>query len=141
MQIALNQLKPNPNNVRKVKGNGLDSLIASIKSRDLLHNLVVKKNGSGYIVIDGNRRFQALTKIHGKNSSEMIPCKVIEENETEIGVMANMLREGMHPLDESEAINKVMADGEYSYDELQSTGVRPQSGSSNVLLLLNYQRR
>ena len=54
MQIALNQLKPNPNNVRKVKGNGLDSLIASIKSRDLLHNLVVKKNGSGYIVIDGN---------------------------------------------------------------------------------------
>ena len=118
MQIALNQLKPNPNNVRKVKGNSLDSLIASIKSRDLLHNLVVKKNGSGYIVIDGNRRFQALTKIHGKNSTEMIPCKVIEENETEIGVMANMLREGMHPLDESEAINKVMADGEYSYDEL-----------------------
>ncbi len=43
MQIALNQLKPNPNNVRKVKGNSLDSLIASIKSRDLLHNLVVKE--------------------------------------------------------------------------------------------------
>ena len=80
MQIALNQLKPNPNNVRKVKGNSLDSLIASIKSRDLLHNLVVKKNGSGYIVIDGNRRFQALTKIHGKNSTEMIACKVMGAN-------------------------------------------------------------
>tara|TARA_R100001463_G_scaffold24880_2_gene59240 strand:- start:5278 stop:6876 length:1599 start_codon:yes stop_codon:yes gene_type:complete len=118
MQIALNQLKPNPQNVRTVKANNLDTLIASIKSRDLLHNLVVKKNGVGYIVIDGNRRYEALMKIHGKNSTEMIPCKVIDDNETEVGVMANMLREGMHPLDESEAISKVMADGEMTYDAL-----------------------
>ena len=118
MQIALNQLKPNPNNVRKVEADNLDKLIASIKSRDLLHNLVVQKNGTGYWVVDGHRRFQALCKIHGLKSDFMVDCKVIEEGATEVGAMANMMREGMHPLDEADAINQVVQDGEVDYDTL-----------------------
>lgn len=118
MQIALNQLKPNPKNVRKVEADNLDKLIASIKSRDLLHNLVVQKNGTGYWVVDGHRRFQALCKIHGAKSDFMVDCKIIEEDATEIGAMANMMREGMHPLDEADAINTVVQDGEFDYDQL-----------------------
>ncbi len=120
MLIALNQLKPNPTNVRTVKADNLDKLIASIKSRDLLHNLVVQKNGVGYNVIDGNRRYEALCKIHGKSSGIEIDCKVIEDDATEIGAMANMLREGMHPLDEAEAINTIAQDGLADYDTLAS---------------------
>ena len=120
MLIQLNQLKPNPSNVRTVKAENLDKLIASIKSRDLLHNLVVQKNGVGYHVIDGNRRYEALCEIHGKSSAIEIDCKIIEENAMEVGAMANMLREGMHPLDEAEAINNVMEDGEADYDTLAS---------------------
>ena len=120
MLIQLNQLKPNPSNVRTVKADNLDKLIASIKSRDLLHNLVVQKNGVGYNVIDGNRRYEALCKIHGKSSAIEIDCKLIEDDATEIGAMANMLREGMHPLDEAEAIHNVLTDGEMDYNQLAS---------------------
>src|SRR5210317_1184277 len=116
MQIALNQLKPNPKNVRKVQADNLDKLIASIKSRDLLHNLVVQKNGTGYWVVDGHRRFQALCEIHGTKSDFMVDCKVIEEGATEIGAMANMMREGMHPLDEADAIWQIVQDGEHDFD-------------------------
>jgi len=118
MQIALNQLKPNPKNVRKVVADNLDKLIASIKSRDLLHNLVVQKNGSGFNVIDGNRRLEALFAIHGKSSNVEVECKLIEDNTTEVGAMANMLREDMHPLDEAEAINQVVSDGLMDYNTL-----------------------
>ena len=116
MLIQLNQLKPNPTNVRVVKADNLDKLIASIKSRDLLHNLVVQKNGTGYNVIDGNRRYEALCEIYGKKSVQEVECKVIEDNATEVGAMANMLREGMHPLDEADAINSVVQDGTADYD-------------------------
>ena len=118
MQIALNQLKPNPKNVRKVEADNLDKLIASIKSKDLLHNLVVQKNGTGYWVVDGHRRYKALCEIHGSKSDFVVDCKVIEEGATEIGAMANMMREGMHPLDEADAINQVVQDGEMDYDTL-----------------------
>ena len=120
MLIQLNQLKPNPTNVRTVKADNLDKLVASIKSRDLLHNLVVKKNGVGYHVIDGNRRLEALYNIHGKSSAVEVECKVIEDNATEIGAMANMLREGMHPLDEADAIHTIVQDGTADYDDLAS---------------------
>ena len=118
MQISLNQLKPNPNNVRKIEADNLDKLIASIKSKDLLHNLVVQKNGTGYWVVDGHRRYKALCEIHGSKSDFFVDCKVIEEGATEIGAMANMMREGMHPLDEADAINQVAQDGEYDYDQI-----------------------
>jgi len=118
LQIALNQLKPNPKNVRKVEADNLDKLIASIKSKDLLHNLVVQKNGTGYWVVDGHRRYKALCEIHGSKSDFVVDCKVIEEGATEIGAMANMMREGMHPLDEADAINSVAQDGEFDYDTI-----------------------
>ena len=118
MKIPLNQLKPDPQNIRKVKANNLDALIASIQSRDLLHNLVVKKNGTGYVVIDGNRRFQALQKIHGAESIEPVECKVIEEHDREVGLHANMMREGMHPLDEADVIMGLCADGTEDFDSI-----------------------
>ena len=44
MKIAIKDLKHDPKAIRKVKANNLDSLIASIKSQNMLHNLVVAKN-------------------------------------------------------------------------------------------------
>ncbi len=118
MKIALNQLKPDPNNIRKVKAGNLDNLVASIQSRDLLHNLVVKKNGSGYHVVDGNRRLQALQQIHGVDSIEEIECKVIDQHDREIGLHANMMREGMHALDEADVIFGLVSKGDEDYDSV-----------------------
>ena len=58
----------------------MDRLVASIRHNGLLKNLVVKKNGSGYFVTDGNRRLKALLQIHGENSDETIQCKVLEQD-------------------------------------------------------------
>lgn len=120
LQIPLNQLKPAKQNVRQVKAStdALKSLIASIKAQGLLHNLVVMKNGSGYNVIDGNRRLQALTKIHGKSSVEKINCVIIKDNDQEIGLHANMMREDMHPLDQCDVITKLCSGGEEDFDSV-----------------------
>ncbi len=61
IQIKITDLKQSPRNIRQVKRSkeGMNYLAASIKSKGLLHNLVVVKSGSGYEVIDGNRRLEA----------------------------------------------------------------------------------
>ena len=120
LQIPLNQLKPAKQNVRQVKASSesLKALIASIKSQGMLHNLIVMKNGSGYNVIDGNRRLQALQKIHGKNSAEKIACMQINDNDQEIGLHANMMREDMHPLDQCDVITKLCSGGEEDFDSV-----------------------
>ena len=120
LQIPLNQLKHAKDNVRKVKSSSqsLNSLAASIESQGLLHNLVIRKNGKGYEVIDGNRRLEALKKIYGKEAANEINCIEITESDNEVGLHANMMREDMHPLDECDVIHALCADGEEDFDSV-----------------------
>jgi ParB/RepB/Spo0J family partition protein len=120
LQIPLNQLKPAKNNVRKVQSSSesLNALAASIESQGLLHNLVIRKNGKGYEVIDGNRRLEALKKLYGKEAANEVNCIEIFDNDNEIGLHANMMREDMHPLDECDVIHALCADGEEDFDSI-----------------------
>jgi ParB/RepB/Spo0J family partition protein len=118
-QIRLKELKHSPNNVRQVKASK-DShwqLVASIKSKGLLHNLVVVKNGNGFNVIDGNRRLDALNQIY-KDKATPVNCVVLESDDSEVGLHANMMREDMHPLDECDVIMALVSDGSETYDSV-----------------------
>ena len=118
--IPLNQLKPAKNNVRQVAPETaqMKSLMASIKSQGMLHNLVVMKNGKGYEVIDGNRRLACLYKIHGKSSDQPVPCSIISDGDRMVGLHANMMREDMHPLDQCDVINELCASGSHDFDTI-----------------------
>lgn len=127
-QIPLNELKHSPNNVRKVKSSdkSLQRLASSIDTQGLLHNLVVAPNGSGYVVIDGNRRLDALHYLLGESSSNLINCVVMDEDSPEVGLHANMMREDMHPLDECDVIQSLVAAGEEDYDSVAKRFGRTQ---------------
>jgi len=118
-QIPLSDLKHSPDNVRKVKSSrdSIAQLAASIQAKGLLHNLVVVENGKGYNVIDGNRRLDALNKVY-KDKKTAINCIVLESNDNEVGLHANMMREDMHPLDECDVIQALVADGSEDYDSV-----------------------
>jgi ParB/RepB/Spo0J family partition protein len=118
-QIPLSDLKHSPDNVRKVKSSreSIAQLAASIQSKGLLHNLVVVENGRGYNVIDGNRRLDALNKVY-KDKKTPINCIVLESNDNEVGLHANMMREDMHPLDESDVIQALVSDGSEDFDSV-----------------------
>ncbi len=115
-QIPLSELKFDLNNVRKVSTDKIayQQLEASIASKGLLHNLVVTKNGNGYIVIDGNRRLEALKAL--ANDTFPVPCFVVDSYDRELGLHANMMREAMHPLDECDVIAGIASTGADDYD-------------------------
>ena len=121
-QLPLNKLKENPNNVRQVSPDKarMEQLLASIKSQGLLHNLVVTKNGKGYNILDGNRRYSALCNIYGKDSEEKINVIIVDNADVikNAGLHANMMREDMHPLDECEAINNLCKEEGEDYDSI-----------------------
>ncbi len=120
INLALAELKPAKNNVRTVKPDSaqMKQLVASIESQGLLHNLVVMKNGTGYEVIDGNRRLAALQKIHGKTSTHEVNCVEISSDDQLAGLHANMMREDMHPLDQCDVISALCAEGSHDLDSI-----------------------
>ena len=114
--IPLSMLVPAPENVRRYMSDaGIQELSASILSQGLLQNLTVRKNQQGkYEVKAGGRRLRALKELAKKNliaKDYVAPChKLTKQNDVEIALAENMVREAMHPADEIEAF-AVLHDG------------------------------
>src|SRR5438874_5504107 len=62
--IPLNKLAPSVDNVRKTAtAQGIAEMAASIKAHGLQQNLVVRRQGKKFGIIDGGRRYEALLRL------------------------------------------------------------------------------
>src|ERR1700726_3751445 len=70
VSIPLNKLVASRLNVRKIGGQSIEDLAASIKAHGLIHNLVVTKatKGDKHEVVAGARRLAALNKLAKEKS-------------------------------------------------------------------------
>jgi len=127
--IPLSRLFTHPDNVRKtVCESEMAELRASISSNGLLQSLVVIPDvGGNYLVVAGNRRLQALRQIniHNDAVSIKVPCLVMPANSNaiEISLAENVVRAAMHPADQSEAFQQLLANGQNIADIAASFGV------------------
>ncbi|WWU65642.1 ParB N-terminal domain-containing protein [Clostridium baratii] len=68
----------------------IDELAEDIKLNGLNHNLVVRKLDNGqFELLSGERRYTALTKLvnEGNKTFALVPCKVIEANDTDAEII------------------------------------------------------
>jgi ParB family chromosome partitioning protein len=114
--IPLNKLSVWTGNVRKTHNkSGIEELAASIKAHGLQHNLVVRKDGKKFAVVAGGRRLKALQLLAKAGDIEAgfgVPCRITEgDNDTELSLAENVMREDMHPADQFEAFRKLVDEG------------------------------
>ena len=131
--IPLNRLAISGDNVRKTAttAQGIAELAASIKAHGLQQNLVVKKNGKTFGIVDGGRRFQALNLLAEAGTisgNYPVACKVDESaiDGKELSLVTNTLREDMHPADEFEAF-KALVDAGHSTADIAARRGCPES--------------
>jgi ParB family chromosome partitioning protein len=131
-----------PGNVRKTRDKSfIDELAASIKAHGLQQNLVVKKDGKGFLVVSGGQRLKALQQLAKSGDIEdgyLVPCKVRagDSDDTEISLAENVMRQDMHPADQFAAF-KVLADKGMTAADIGARFGKPES---HVLKLLKLAR-
>ena len=105
LELPLDKLKENSWNPRKMfKQKALDELALSIKSNGVLEPLIVRKNGQGFEIIAGARRFRA-SKIAEK---KVVPCivRVMTDDEAiRATIEENMQREDLSPMEQAHAVD------------------------------------
>jgi ParB family chromosome partitioning protein len=140
--IPLNKLAPSADNVRKTAtAQGIAEMAASIKAHGLQQNLVVRRQGKKFGVLDGGRRYEALLQLaeEGAISGNLpIPCKVDESaiDGKELSLIANTIREDMHPADQFEAF-KALVDSGHSTADIAARRGCPESHVAKLLRLGN----
>jgi ParB family chromosome partitioning protein len=127
--IALNALVPSPANVRKTGTKiGLAELAASIAAHGLLQNLQVRPVADEkYQVVAGARRLAALKLLAKRKEiakDASIGCNVLDgEDDTEISLAENEVREAMHPADQFDAFRQLVDAGRSVEDVATRFGV------------------
>lgn len=115
--VPLSALVPSAENVRRFNSAaGLSELAASIRAHGLLQNLTVRKAGTKFEVVAGARRLAALRALakeagSGWTDDSPVPVKMLDaENDAEISLAENTVRENMHAADQIEAFRKLIED-------------------------------
>ncbi|WP_289084247.1 ParB/RepB/Spo0J family partition protein [uncultured Sulfitobacter sp.] len=122
--IPLDQLEPSALNVRKVAASASDDaeLLASIRETGIKQNLVVHALSETRFAVDaGGRRLKALKQLAEDGAipaDHPVPCLVEDErNAVLTSATENLQRAAMHPADQFEAFDKMIAEGR-SEDEI-----------------------
>lgn len=134
IEVAIEKLQPNPDQPRKSFSKAsLRELADSIASKGLLQPVVVKRSADdSYVIVAGERRVRAF-QILGR---ETIPAIATDGNPDELAIIENLQREDLHPLEEAEALARLMERHGYNQGDLAKI-VGKARNTLNELLSLN----
>jgi ParB family transcriptional regulator, chromosome partitioning protein len=117
MHIPLSELAIAEVNVRHgVRRADYKDLIPSIRERGILQPLLVRKNGRGYEIVAGRRRYLAACALEKDGLEiEAIPCAVMAKGDDAAAVEASLIENVAHlPMDEMdqfEAFQRLVREG------------------------------
>ena len=135
-QASLDLIEVNPFQPRKIfSDEAIADLAASITSKGVLQPLLVKKNGSGYQLIAGERRLRAAMKA-GLKTVPIIVKEVDEQNVREIALIENLQREDLNAIEEAEAYQSLIGAYGYTQEVLSEKVGKSRSSIANALRLL-----
>ena len=136
--LPAKNIRPNPAQPRKVfREDSLMELCESIRRHGILQPLSVRRIGTGYELIAGERRLRAgmmagLTEI---------PCIVMNMNDQESGMVAlveNLQRQDLDFIEEARGISLLMTNWEMSQEQTARVLGKSQSAIANKLRLLRH---
>ena len=136
--LPARSIRPNPTQPRKVfREEALAELAESIRQHGILQPLSVRRVGTSYELIAGERRLRAgilagLTEI---------PCIVMSMDDKESGMTAlveNLQRQDLDFIEEAKGINRVMEQWSMSQEQVARLLGKSQSSIANKLRLLRH---
>jgi ParB family chromosome partitioning protein len=106
--IHVKSIKANPYQPRKVfDENAISELSASIKEHGILQPIIVRKSGTTYEIVVGERRYRA-AKMAGLQEIPAVVRALTDEETMELAILENLQREDLTPIEEAEAYHKLM---------------------------------
>lgn len=131
--LALERIKPDHNQPRKYfDPDALEELAESIKQKGVLQPVIVRvdKQEQFYLVA-GERRYRA-AKIAGLKK---LPAIVTKGNPMEIALIENLQRDDLKPLEEAEALGKMIEEHNYTHEQLALAIGKDRTTITKTLIL------
>lgn len=139
--VDINNIKPNEKQPRKTfDRDKLEELAESILSHGVIQPIVLRKEsqGKGYELVAGERRWRA-ARIAGLKEVPAIVRVLTEEQNLILSIIENMQREDLNPIEEAEAVSKMMNTYQFTQEELAKSLGKSRPYIANLVRLLKLQ--
>jgi len=135
--LPLGQLQPGRYQPRtRMDESALQELSDSIRQHGLMQPIVVRPiAASRWEIIAGERRFRA-ARLAGLAEVPVIVRDVPDEQALALALIENIQREDLNPLEEAQAIRRLIAEFGYTHEQAAEAIGRSRSATSNLLRLL-----
>jgi len=138
-QLAVDSIEPNPEQPRRVfEPAELESLADSIRQHGVLQPVVVRRAGSRYQLIVGERRWRA-TQLAGLTTIPAVVADVDARDRLELALVENVQRSDLNPIELAHAFLDLSEGGTTQEDIGRRVGLE-RSTIANHLRLLELPR-
>lgn len=133
----IDRVYPDENQHRKTfHEESLQELADSIRIHGVLQPLLVRKFGTGYQIIAGERRYRA-SKIAGLQEVPVIVKDFDEQKASEAALIENLQREDLNPIEEASGYAALMRAYNLTQDQAARQIGKSRAAVANALRLLN----
>lgn len=136
-QIEIEKIQPNPDQPRThFNESELEELSESIRENGVLQPLLVRKRGSQYEIIAGERRYQA-SKMAGLDKLPVIIKDVDDQKVLELALIENLQRSDLNPIEEARGYKRLIKTSGMTQEALSCAVSKSRSTITNSLRLLD----
>lgn len=117
----------------------LQELTESVKQRGFLQPIIVRRKEGHFEVVAGHRRFEVARRL----KLEEIPAIIkdfTDKESLETGIIENLHRHDLNPLEQALAFKRLMDEFGYSLEEISGFLGKEKTTISNILRLLKLPR-
>jgi len=136
-QLPVGRLRPGKYQPRtRMDQASLEELAESIRARGVIQPVVVRAVGEGhYEILAGERRWRA-ARLAGLERIPSIVRDVPDEAALGIGLIENIQREDLNPIEEASGLKRLIDEFELTHEEAARAVGRSRTGVTNLLRLL-----
>ncbi len=139
-QLPLSSIKTNPNQPRRTFDEAkLAELADSIRQNGILQPILVRKKGTSYQIVAGERRYQA-AKLAGINEVPVIVREVSDDEVFQLALIENLQRADLNPIEEALGYKQLIDDQSLTQEELGKLLSKSRSAIANTLRLLDLPK-
>jgi len=134
--LPVQAIEVNPNQPRRAfREQQLAELADSIRRDGIIQPLVVRKLGSSYQLVAGERRLRA-AKLAGLETVPVVVQDISDERLLEIALVENIQREDLHPIELAQAFERLSKDLGLNHEEIGKRTGKDRATITNSIRLL-----
>lgn len=138
--LPISEIKPNKGQPRKTfRPEELAELADSIKQNGILQPLLVRKKGSEYEIVAGERRYQA-AKTAGLTEIPVVIRDISDDDVFKLALIENLQRSDLSPLEEAQGYCQLIKEKGLTQEELAKLLSKSRSAITNTLRLLDLPK-